>query len=122
MAPASLHMGMEVRTKVWMEQDGQVMLSDWRVALLEAVEATGSLAAAARRLDVPYRTAWQKLHALEGRWGFAFLVTESGGPDGGRSRLTPQARALIARFHQVVAGLQEQTEMRFTTLFADDVA
>ena len=38
---------MEVRTKVWIEQDGEVMLSDWRVALLEAVEETGSLAEAA---------------------------------------------------------------------------
>ncbi len=46
---------MEIRTKVWIEQDGEVLLSDWRIALLEAVEATGSLAEAARQMDVPYR-------------------------------------------------------------------
>ena len=49
------------RSKVWLERDGQVVLSDWRVELLEAIEATGSLARAAARLDVPYRTAWYKL-------------------------------------------------------------
>jgi hypothetical protein len=49
------------RSKVWLERGGQVVLSDWRVELLEAIEATGSLARAAERLEVPYRTAWYKL-------------------------------------------------------------
>jgi hypothetical protein len=49
------------RSKVWLERGGQVVLSDWRVELLEAIDATGSLARAAERLDVPYRTAWYKL-------------------------------------------------------------
>ena len=49
------------RSKVWLERDGQVVLSDWRVELLETVEATGSLARAADQLGVPYRTAWYKL-------------------------------------------------------------
>lgn len=110
---------MNVHTKVWIEQDGEVMLSDWRVALLEAVEATGSLAEAARRMDVPYRTAWHKLKALETRWGIPLLVTESGGADGGRSRLTPQARELIRRFHLVAHGLQEQAATRFADIFRE---
>ena len=110
---------MRVRTKVWIEQDGEVMLSDWRVALLQAVEETGSLAEAARRLDVPYRTAWQKLKALETRWGGPLLETESGGADGGRSRLTPRGRELARRFDLVAQGLQEQAAARFTAVFAD---
>jgi len=32
---------------VWIEKDGKVVLSAWRVALLEAVEQTGSMNAAA---------------------------------------------------------------------------
>lgn len=108
---------MQVRTKVWVEQDGKVLLSDWRVALLEAVETTGSLAAAARQLEVPYRTAWRKLKALEAGWGVPLLITESGGPDGGRSTLTPEARELIRRFHLVAEGLQEQAAARFAAAF-----
>jgi molybdate transport system regulatory protein len=110
---------MELRSKVWIERDGQVMLSDWRVALLEAVEATGSLAEAARRLDVPYRTAWQKLKAIEASWGVPLLVTESGGAEGGASRLTPEARDLIRRFHLVAQGLHEQAAARFAEVFGD---
>jgi molybdate transport system regulatory protein len=110
---------MEVRTKVWIEQDGQVMLSDWRVALLEAVAATGSLAEAARQMDVPYRTAWQKIKAIEARWGVPLLITESGGAEGGASRLTPEAEDLIRRFHLVAQGLQAQAAARFADVFRD---
>ena len=60
--PARSHgAALRARSKVWLERDGQVVLSDWRVELLETIEATGSLARAAARLDVPYRTAWYKL-------------------------------------------------------------
>ncbi len=109
--------GMELHTKVWIEAEGTVLLSDWRVALLEAVESTGSLAAAARQMDVPYRTAWRKLKALGAGWGVALLVTESGGLEGGRSALTPQARELIRRFHLISDGLQEQAATRFAEAF-----
>ncbi len=108
---------MDVHTKVWIEADGAVLLSDWRVALLEAVETTGSLAAAARQLAVPYRTAWRKLKTLEAGWGVPLLFTESGGPEGGRSALTPQARELIRRFHLISDGLQEQAAARFADAF-----
>ena len=42
-----------LRSKIWLERDGKVVLSDWRVELLAAVDETGSLARAARNLDVP---------------------------------------------------------------------
>ena len=34
------------------------------------------------------------------------LVTESGGADGGASRLTPQAQELVRRFRVITAGVQ----------------
>jgi molybdate transport system regulatory protein len=102
---------------VWLERDGQVVLSDWRVALLEAIEATGSLARAADRLDVPYRTAWYKLKEIEQRLGVRLLETQSGGADGGGSRLTAEARQVIARFHRVNAGIEQLVAERFRAEF-----
>jgi molybdenum-dependent DNA-binding transcriptional regulator ModE len=45
----------------WIEKDGKVVLSEWRVALLEAVEQTGSINAAAAQQGVPFRVAWRKI-------------------------------------------------------------
>jgi molybdate transport system regulatory protein len=102
-----------VRSKVWVEQGEAVLLSEWRVELLEAVEETGSLAAAAAKLGVPYRTAWDRIKDAEERLGVRLLRTESGGADGGGSRLTPEGRDLVARFRRVTAGVAELVERRF---------
>jgi molybdate transport system regulatory protein len=105
------------RSKVWLEDDGQVVLSEWRVELLETVEATGSLSAAAKRLGVPYRTAWSRLRQMEERLGMRMLETQVGGAEGGGSRLTAEARDLIARFRRVADGIAELVDLRFRQEF-----
>jgi molybdate transport system regulatory protein len=111
---------MRARLKVWIErEDGRVALSDWRVSLLEGVAAHGSLVAAARALGVPHRTAWQRIQEMESCLGVRLLVTTSGGPGGGGSRLSPAARDLIERYHSLRAGLDDLLLERFAGEFRD---
>ncbi|MGI9147254.1 MAG: winged helix-turn-helix domain-containing protein [Chloroflexota bacterium] len=112
---------MQPRLKIWLEvADGRVALSDWRVALLEAIERHGSLVGAARELHVPHRTAWQRLHEMEERLGATLVETSSGGASGGTSRLTPDARDLVQRFATMRAGFDEQVAHRFRQYFGSD--
>jgi molybdate transport system regulatory protein len=108
-----------VRSKIWVERGGEVALSEWRMALLEAVEETGSLSHAAERIGVPYRTAWYKIKDIEESLGVKLLDTQSGGPEGGHSELSPEARDLLARFRRVTAGIAELVEARFRAEFGD---
>jgi molybdate transport system regulatory protein len=112
---------LEIRSKIWIERRGRgdVVLSEWRVELLEAIEAHGSLSRAAEALDIPYRTAWERIKSTEGEIGFRLLDSESGGLDGGGSRLTPQARDLCRRFRRVSGGIQEVVSRRFAAEFGD---
>ena len=108
------------RSKVWLERDGEVVLSEWRVELLEAVAATGSLAAAAARVGVPYRTAWTRLREIEAGLGFKVLDTQSGGAEGGGSRLMPEAQRMLDRFHRVADGVGRLVDERFAAAFGGD--
>ena len=108
-----------VRSKIWIERDGDVLLSEWRVGLLAAVAETGSLARAAERLGVPYRTAWDRIKETEGRLGLRLLESESGGAEGGGSRLTEEGNDLVARFQRVTAGIADMVEERFQAELAD---
>ena len=101
------------RSKVWLEQDGRVVLSEWRAELLLAVEETGSLVAAATKLNVPHRTAWEKIHQSEKDLGIRLLDTRSGGLVGGRSSLTPEARELLNRFQSITRDLTALVDERF---------
>lgn len=111
---------LEIRSKIWIERSGGVVLSEWRVSLLEAVETHGSLSSAAAALDVPYRTAWERIRAMETELGTRLLQSESGGADGGGSRLTAEARDLCRRFRRVSGGIQEVVSRRFAAEFGED--
>ena len=106
--------GVRPRLKVWIEtEDGQVALSEWRVALLQAVAEHGSLVAAARALGVPHRTAWQRIQEMESTLGVRLVETVSGGAGGGRSQLSAAAEDFIRRYDRLRAGLDELVEARF---------
>lgn len=109
-----------IRSKIWIEREGEVVLSEWRVELLEAIEANGSLSRAAEALDIPYRTAWERVKATEAALGIRLLESESGGVDGGGSRLTAEARDICRRFHRVSSGIQEVVSRRFAAEFGDE--
>lgn len=97
---------MQPRYNLWLEVDGQVVLSLWRVELLRAVAATGSISAAAEQLDVPYRTAWQKIHEMEMRLGEKLVETQVGGRHGGGARLTATAERHLARFDRLAEDME----------------
>ena len=111
-----------VRSKIWIESGGEVLLSEWRIDVLAAIEETGSLARAAERLDVPYRTAWERVREMERRLGAPLVETASGGADGGGSRLSPYGRDLVARWRRAASGVREDIEARFRAEFGDLLA
>jgi molybdate transport system regulatory protein len=107
------------RINIWVEMDDEVVLSVWRVRLLEHIRETGSITAAAKIMDVPYRRAWERIQEIESRLGFALLDTEVGGEGGGGAKLTSRAEDLIQRFHRFVDGIDDEIEGRFQRAFGD---
>ena len=94
------------RQKLWIETDGQLVMSDYRVRLLELVAETGSLAEAASALGLSYRRAWGKVKEIEANLGRSLVQSEVGGAGGGRTTLTPDAEALVAAYRR----FQERVE------------
>ncbi len=108
---------MRLRSKFWLEVGGELVFSDWRADLLELIGETGSVAAAAARLDVSYRVAWGKIKEMEKRLGLRLVESRRGGRGGGLSRLTPQAEDLVKSYRRFKSGLQQQVDERFRTAF-----
>ncbi len=108
---------MQVRSKLWIEVDGRAVLGDWRAAILEGIERTGSLAKAAEELGTPYRTAWQRLKESEEALGTRLVESQSGGAEGGGSTLTPAAKDLLRRYQEFSKGIEELVDRRFREAF-----
>jgi molybdate transport system regulatory protein len=108
---------MPIKSNFWIEKDGEVVLSRWRVALLQAIDETGSISAAAERLRIPYRRAWDKVHECEDRLGVKLIDTQTGGTGGGGARLTREGAEYVKRFQQFSRGLDELVKDRFREAF-----
>ena len=104
---------------LWIEKDGVVVLSAWRVALLETIEAAGSISAAADRLQIPYRRAWEKVQEIEAGLGVKVVETAVGGVGGGGARLTPAGRQAIEQFHAFSAGFDDEVRQRYRKTFGN---
>lgn len=110
---------MEPKFNLWLEVEGEVVLSIWRARLLRAIQETGSISAAAAQLGIHYRTAWQKINEMETRLGQKLVDTQTGGPGGGGASLTPLALAYLDKFNQLSQSLEEHIRTQYQTIFGD---
>ncbi|MBK7893568.1 MAG: LysR family transcriptional regulator [Anaerolineaceae bacterium] len=102
---------------LWLENDGEVVFSIWRMKLLQAVGETGSISGAAAVMDTHYRTAWEKINEMETRLGRSWWKPRLGAAWRGAA-LTPLAQNLIVAFAQFNQEMAQQMEERFTAVLA----
>lgn len=109
-------MNLEVRSKIWLEVDGQPVFGQGRDRLLRLVGTSGSINAAAREMGIPYRKAWSYIDAMEKRLGFPLVTRVKGGSGGGESSLTPQAVALLEKYESLQDGFNELVNKKLVDL------
>ncbi|HEY8003972.1 MAG TPA: TOBE domain-containing protein [Phenylobacterium sp.] len=76
-----------------------------RIALLEALGELGSIRAAAARVGLSYKAAWDAVQALNNLFEAPLVSARAGGRQGGAAELTAAGRAVVAAFHRVEAEL-----------------
>jgi molybdate transport system regulatory protein len=103
---------------LWIERNERVVLSRWRVQLLEAIETSGSISAAAERLGIQYRLAWERLEEMEEGLGVHLVERQVGGAHGGGASLTAAGRDFIARFNAFAATIDEAIQAEFQRQFS----
>ncbi len=82
------------------------------VAILEAVERTGSIKHAAAEVGWSYRHVWDRVKRAEEALGCALVATQRGGQGKDRSELTPDVRRIVSRFHELCAAFQPRGARR----------
>lgn len=98
---------MELNVKIWLTRNGETVFGRGRAELLKAIDADGSISAAARRLGMSYRHAWTMLRTSEQRMGRPLLQRSKGGAGGGGARLTDLGRTLVEKFAAIDAEFRD---------------
>ncbi len=108
--------GLQVRSKIWLEMDGEPVFGQGRENLLRLIQKTGSINAAAKEMGISYRKAWTYIDAMEKRLGFPLVARSKGGFGGGESTLSAQAVALLEKFHSLKKDFNEMVNRKFIKL------
>ena len=72
-----------------------------KIALLEAIRATGSISGAARRLGMSYRRAWLLVEQLNDALEKPAVTAAPGGHRGGGAAVTPEGERVIALYRAI---------------------
>jgi molybdate transport system regulatory protein len=70
-----------------------------KAQLVALIAETGSISAAARRMGMSYRRAWQLVEAVNGSFNQPVVLTAVGGKRGGGAIVTDFGKRLIERYH-----------------------
>jgi molybdate transport system regulatory protein len=108
---------MEVRFKVWLENKGEVVLSNGKFGILKKIDQSGSIQKAAEEFGMSYRHAWGMVQKIEKRSGLKLLETQVGGREGGGAKLTPDGKTFLAQYEAFSKGLGELVQKKFRKSF-----
>lgn len=113
---------MKIRSKLWIEVEGEPVFGRGRMMLLRAVERYGSINRAAREVNISYRKAWSYISIMEDRLGIKLVERRQGGPGGGGAVITEEAARFIERYARLEAEVLALADRRFEELFTDCLA
>jgi molybdate transport system regulatory protein len=91
-----------------------IAIGPGKADLLEHIVATGSISAAARRMNMSYRRAWLLVDTMNQSFRAPLVATATGGKGGGGAQITDLGRAVLARYRDM--------ERKASAAVADDFA
>ena len=80
-----------------------VAIGPGKAALLDAIDRTGSIAAAARDMGMSYRRAWGLVQTMNDDFAEPLISKTAGGRGGGGAELSDLGRDALRRYHDIEA-------------------
>ena len=103
----------QIKNRIWISGKNGSFLGNGRVALLEAIQKTGSITKAAASLDMSYKKAWEQINAMNLEAKKPLVVKTSGGKGGGGTQVTPDGTRMIENFKSINKSCLEFLEDEF---------
>jgi len=97
------HNGLDIRSKIWLETDGEPVFGRGRRFLLEAIDIHGSINSAAREVGISYRKAWATSQPWRSGWNIAGCASGRR-QERRRAALTQEAREFLRKFEALEEG------------------
>lgn len=115
-------MDKQVKPKLRILLGAEIAIGPGKADLLDALERTGSISAAAREMGMSYRRAWMLVDTMNRSFRAPLVEASKGGSGGGGAWVTELGLEVLARYRamEVKAAASVATEMsEFSRLLAE---
>ena len=102
----------QLKGRLWLEKNGETFVSWGRVVLLQRIDETGSVSAAAKSMGMSFSHAWQLVESMNALAGEPLVDKQAGGKGGGGAWLTAEGKRVVADFWALVADFQKWIEKK----------
>jgi molybdate transport system regulatory protein len=96
-----------IRTKLWLELDGELLIGEGRARLLRLIQEKRSINSAAKAMGITFRRAWSMVKDMEDTIKVTLVSKKRGGLGGGTTTLTPIAVELLEHYEKILAEFNE---------------
>lgn len=103
--------------RINLDPDGRI--GPGKIELLEQIAAFGSISAAARKMDMSYKHAWDLVEELNRIFGKPLVSAQTGGRKGGGASLTSVGLAVVSRFRAIERAATAAAEQHVAALQAE---
>jgi len=114
------YMGINIRSKIWLEIEGETVFGSGRRALLDEIDRLGSINKAAKATNISFRKALSYIQSMESRLGTVLVLRQAGGRNGGGASLTEDARNLLGKYRRLESGVNELLDRKFSEVFENN--
>jgi molybdate transport system regulatory protein len=97
---------MSTRLTIRLDFESGRRLGAGKIALLEAIDRTGSISAAGRAHKMSYRRAWLLVDELNRLFAAPLVSAHHGGTKGGGAALTDHGRRIVALYRSAEAKMR----------------
>ena len=87
--------------EIWLDEGEASRFALHQIRLLQAIEDTGSISAAAKQSGISYKTAWDRLERLNNLSREPLMSRSAGGSKGGGTQLTEYGQNIVKGFMQL---------------------
>jgi len=108
-----------IKSRIWVDKDGQELIGPGIYSILKAIEETGSIASAARKLGYSYKFVWTYIKRLEDVLGVPLVESRRGGKERGVTELTEVGKILLNYYESMSREVEEvlkRWEQKFSNL------
>jgi len=110
LTPKRTHRAVAAQFRLRIKCADEIAIGPGKIAILEAIEQTGSISAAGRSLGMSYRRAWLLVDQMNRYFQEPVVEMAIGGTQGGGTALTQSGREVVDLYRTIERQAQRATE------------